>query len=121
MNNEEVEKEVQSRGLTAPRVTLQDVDAAAVLKQFHRFESTTVTVCCLTLANGFCVVGESAAASPENFDEELGRKIAEDCAKDKLWMLLGFRLRDELHAAVVRGEDQQRNADGRTQSEGGQS
>jgi len=56
-----------------------------------------LTFCVLVLRNGFTVTGESACASPENFDAELGRKIARKNAVDKVWPLLGFRLRDALH------------------------
>ena len=59
-----------------------------------------MTVCCLKLANGFNVVGESACASPENFDEALGRKIARDNAKGKIWALEGYALRNTLHATA---------------------
>lgn len=94
----DVEATIQAKGLTAPRVTPQDLDAEVVDRQFYVFPGTTVTVCLLMLANGFTLVGHSACASPENFDAELGRGIAERNAKDQLWALLGFRLRDKLHA-----------------------
>ena len=55
-------------------------------------------MCCLTLKNGFTVTGESACASPENFNAEIGQKIARSNAREKLWPLLGFRLRDQLAA-----------------------
>lgn len=57
-----------------------------------------LTFCVLVLDNGFTVTGESACASPENFDAELGRKIARQNAVAKIWPLLGFRLRDKLAA-----------------------
>lgn len=55
-----------------------------------------LTFCVLRLRNGFTVTGESACASPENFDAEMGRKIARQNAVAKIWPLLGFRLRDKL-------------------------
>jgi hypothetical protein len=55
-----------------------------------------LTFCVLVLRNGFTVTGESACASPENFDAEIGRKIARQNAVNKVWPLLGFRLRDRL-------------------------
>lgn len=55
-----------------------------------------LTFCVLVLRNGFTVTGESACASPENFDAAIGRKIARENAVNKIWPLLGFRLRDEL-------------------------
>lgn len=57
-----------------------------------------LTFCVLVLRNGFTVTGESACASPENFDAAIGRKIARQNAEQKIWLLLGFRLRDQLAA-----------------------
>lgn len=92
----EIENEIQSKGLNAPRLTPPDIDAAIVSEQYHVFSGTTLTVCCLTLRNGFNVTGESAAASPENFDAKIGRSIARDNARDKIWMLEGYLLRTRL-------------------------
>lgn len=55
-----------------------------------------LTFCVLVLKNGFTVTGESACASPENFDAELGKKIARQAAVNKLWPLLGYELRTKL-------------------------
>ena len=55
-----------------------------------------LTFCVLVLRNGFTVYGASACASPENFDAEIGRRIARENAEREIWPLLGFRLRDEL-------------------------
>jgi hypothetical protein len=96
MNEQSVEAEIQAKGLTAPRVTPQMVDDQIVGAEFHVFVGTTLTVCCLTLRNGFTVTGESACASPENYDKELGQKIARDNARQKIWALEGYRLRSEL-------------------------
>lgn len=92
------ENEIQAKGLTAPRITPDMLDAEIVGEDFHVFTGSCLTVCCLTLRNGFTVTGESACASPENFNEELGQKIAKANARDKIWPLLGFRLRDQLSA-----------------------
>ncbi|MBY9700611.1 hypothetical protein ISH39_03460 [Pseudomonas aeruginosa] len=100
MSNEKaVEQEIQAKGLNAPRLTPDLIDAAIVNAAYHIFPGTTVTVCCLTLRNGFTVIGEDACASPENFDEELGRKIARDNARNKIWQLEGYLLRQRLHDA----------------------
>jgi len=82
----------------APRVSEAQIDAVIPSDsvQYHRFPGTTVTVCCITLINGYAVLGESACVSPENFDEELGRRIAYNAARDKIWPLEGYRLRVEL-------------------------
>ena len=55
-----------------------------------------LTFCVLVLKNGFTVTGESACASPENFDAELGRKIARQNAINKVWPLMGYELRTKL-------------------------
>lgn len=82
--------------MTAPRITPEQIDATIVGEQYHVFEDTTLTVCCLSLANGFTVTGESACVSLENFDAELGRKIARDNAVQKIWALEGYALRNKL-------------------------
>lgn len=90
------EQMIQEKGLNAPRLRPEDIDAAIVAEQYHTFPGTTVTVCCLTLKNGFNTVGESAAASPTNFNEEVGRKVAKDKAREKIWPLEGYRLKQRL-------------------------
>lgn len=93
------ENEIVSKGLTAPRVTPDSLEKAIASEQYHVFPNTTFTACLLTLQNGYTVVGESACASPENFDAALGRKIARDNAKNKIWALEGYLLKQRLHEA----------------------
>ena len=100
MNDQDIEQEIQSKALVAPRVTPSLIESVIVKEQYHVFEGSTFTSCLLTLVNGFTVHGESACASPENFDVELGKKIARDNAKNKIWMLEGYLLRDRLNASV---------------------
>lgn len=95
-NEAAIEKEIQDKGLNAPRLTPAHIDAQIVGTMYHMFPGTTVTVCAMRLKNGFHVVGESASASPENFDEEIGRKIARDNARNKIWALEGYVLRNKL-------------------------
>ena len=169
MNDQQIEQEIQAKGLTAPRVTPDDIEANIVgehyftaadaiapsvgamvsrflcwklPKDFHPdggmvfiptrgrgYDSPhwpvgtnlltaeqagqmlkhvtgwrdapealrLLTFCVLVLRNGFTVTGESACASPENFDAELGRKIARQNAVSKVWPLLGFLLKEKLH------------------------
>ena len=125
MNRNDVEAQIVTRGLTAPRVRPEDLDAEIASAHYFtalqgaRMEGLDyldklgqvtrpmplepvlglLTFCVLVLKNGFMVSGESACASPENFDENLGRKIAYENAKEKLWPLLGFRLKDSLSRA----------------------
>lgn len=93
----EIEQDIQAKGLNAPRITPDSLDAKITAELYHVFPGTTLTVCCLVLENGFTVTGESAAVSPENFDEEIGRKIARAEARDKIWQLEGYLLRERLH------------------------
>ena len=90
------EDEIKEKGLTAPRVTPEHIENISVAGSYYVFPGTTVTVCCLTLRNGFTVIGESACADASNFNEELCRKIAYDNAKNKIWQLEGYLLRQRL-------------------------
>jgi Phage protein (N4 Gp49/phage Sf6 gene 66) family len=94
---QEIEQEIQAKRLTAPRITPRDLDDKIAAELYHVFPGTTLTVCCLILENGYAVTGQSAAASPENFDEEIGRKIARADAREKIWPLEGYLLRESLH------------------------
>ena len=97
MTDEDViEAELQAKGLNAPRLTPEKIDAVIVGEAYYVFPDTTLTVCALTLKNGFIVTGESAAASPENFDREIGQKIARENARAKIWPLEGYLLRDRI-------------------------
>lgn len=122
MNDNVVEQMIQDAGKTAPRVKPADIEAEIASEHYFtalqgaRMEVIDymdklgqvpqpqplepalglLTFCVLVLRNGFTVTGESACASPENFDAQIGRKIARDNAKAKIWPLLGFRLRDKL-------------------------
>lgn len=70
-----------------------------------------LTFCVLVLRNGFTVTGESACASPENFDAEVGRKIARQNAVAKIWPLMGYELRSRLAFTEVHGVVLQRPDD----------
>jgi hypothetical protein len=97
MSEQEIEQEIQDKGLNAPRLTPELIDATIVDECYYVFSETSLTVCCLVLKNGFTVSGESACASPENFDAELGRKIARKNARDKIWMIEGYLLKDKIY------------------------
>ena len=101
MNENELQKEFIDKGLTAPRITPADIDRAIVAEAYYVFPGTTLTVVCLTLLNGFTVVGESACASPENFNAEIGRKLAREHARNKIWQLEGYRLRSALASSLA--------------------
>lgn len=91
-----IEQEIQDKGLTAPRLTPADIDATIVDEDYYVFPGTTVTACLLKLRNGYSVLGESASVSTENFDKEIGRKIARENARNKIWQLEGYLLRSKL-------------------------
>ena len=80
----------------APRITPERLEEVIVDEYYHVVPNTTLTICVLTLENGFTVNGESASASPENFDAELGRKLARVKAKEKIWALEGYLLKQKL-------------------------
>lgn len=109
------ERAIQMAGKTAPRVIPAQIKAEVVSEHYFTAaqgvkgtaapeqdcehiprELNLLTVCVLVLVNGFTVVGTSACASPENFDEKIGRDIARQNAEREIWPLLGFRLRDKL-------------------------
>lgn len=114
-----IEDAIKAKGLTAPRITPADLAANIASEHYFTagqgatFGATDVagtpnegnppsalnllTFCVLVLKNGFTVTGESACASPENFDPEIGRRIARDNAMQKVWPLMGYELRSRLH------------------------
>ncbi|HPQ94181.1 MAG: hypothetical protein KDI44_02580 [Thiothrix sp.] len=96
-----IEQEIQDKGLNAPRLTPDDIDTVIVEEDYHVFPGTTLTVCRLGLMNGFSVTGESAAASPANFNEAIGRMIARENARNKVWMLEGYLLKQHLYEQAV--------------------
>lgn len=182
MNDQAIEKEIQSKGLTAPRVTPDDIESnivatyyftaaeavapqvgemvnrflgwklpqdfspdcgisfkresdydhpqfgrtkfepvgtnllhAGQAKEMFEYCSHTapvheslplLTFCVLVLRNGFTVTGESACASAENFDAEMGRKIARANAINKCWPLMGYALKQEMHNQQVAAQPQ---------------
>lgn len=125
----EIENEIQAKGLTAPRITPDDIEAN-ISAEFYftahegiegaaaknggyqaphcirhddnvaETHARLLTFCVLVLRNGFTVVGKSACASPENFDAELGRKIARQDAVDDVWTLMGYELRSKIAATT---------------------
>lgn len=100
MNEIELEKELTDKKLNAPRLSPALIDAAILTEQYYIFPGTVMTVCCLTLQNGYNVVGTSAPASPENFNEEIGRKIAKDHARNQIWALEGYLLKEKLKGTI---------------------
>ena len=115
MNDHDIEQEIQAKGANvAPRITPADVEANIEITYYFTGEDALqfagqngspfyahrsmklLTFCVLVMRNGFTVTGESACASPENFDAELGRKIARQNAINKMWPLMGYALKERL-------------------------
>lgn len=113
-NDQDIELEIQAKGKTAPRITPDHIES--IISSEHYFsaysgakhtrvtrdeprDSTALqllTFCVIVLRNGFTVTGESACASPENYDAEIGRTIARRNAITKIWPLEGYLLRQKL-------------------------
>ena len=100
LNDTAIEQEIQTKGLTAPRVALADLEANIVDTEILKHVSKTGQVlrfAILTTRNGFAVVGKpSVAVSAENDNAEIGQNIASDNAKDELWPLMGYALKERL-------------------------
>ena len=92
---------IKLKGLNARRLKPEDIDAVIKNAQYYVFPNTQLTVCCLTLKNGYTVTGESACASPENFNEEIGQRIAYTNAREKIWALEGYLLKNELYCGSL--------------------
>lgn len=119
MDDQATEQQLQTLGKTAPRITPADIEANILeTHYFTAYEAASAvggtyhglvppkphpslalfTICTLVLKNGFVVTGESACASPENFNAELGQRLARAKAIDKVWPLMGYELRSQLAA-----------------------
>ena len=95
--NSDIEKEIQEKGLIQERITPADIENVIKSEQYYRFPGTTLTICLLTLSNGFYVTGESGCENTEKFCEDLGKKRAKENAKRKIWVLESYLLRQKLH------------------------
>lgn len=101
LSEQEIEQQLRAKGKSAPRITPEHVDAAIVGRQVTLIENTMVTVVVLTLYNGFIVTGVNhGPVDPDNFDAEIGARLAFDAARDKVWELEGYLLADRLHKAA---------------------
>lgn len=102
MSEETIEQEIQAKGLNAPRLTPAQVDAVIADETYTVLPSGRTMICELTLKNGFTVRGEASVVSKENFDDELGRKISREDARNKIWQLEAYLLKDRLYHSVDR-------------------
>jgi hypothetical protein len=100
MDDDQIETMLQEKGLNAPRLSPTMIAEQVISEQYYIFPSTVLTVCCLTLKNGFNVVGKSAPVSAQNFNEEVGRTIARKDAMDQIWALEGYLLKSKLNKTL---------------------
>lgn len=100
MNDQAIEQAVQDKGLTAPRVSLTDLEANIAETEIVKYVSKSGQVlrwAVLTTRNGFSVAGKpSCSASSANDNQEIGEKIAIDNARQELWPLMGYALKERL-------------------------
>ena len=102
MNDQQIEQEIQAKGLTAPRVTPDMITAAIASSDFHVLPSTQITVCTITLRNGAKVLGYNyGAIDPARQDWQQGRQAAYDMAREKILELEGYALRERMAAAAA--------------------
>lgn len=87
---------------TPNRVTLESMLSKVKHEQYFHPETTpSMTICIVTMDNGFVVIGKAAPADPANFNEDLGREFARADAITQLWQLEGYALRERLYLAEL--------------------
>jgi hypothetical protein len=98
-NEQQIEQEIQAKGLSAPRLTPELIESVIQSESYTILPSGKSMICELILRNGYSIRGESSVVSKENFDEEIGRKVAREDAKRKIWQLEGYLLQQKLWEA----------------------
>lgn len=94
---QKIEKEIQDKGLNAPRITPAIIDSKIKSETYTNLPDGRTVICQLTLENGYTVDGKSACVSKENFNQEIGNKIARENAREKIWELEGYLLKQKLY------------------------
>lgn len=114
--NEQIEQEVQAKGLTAPQVTMEDIEENIAFEHyFTAFEGVAgpygyagddaealslVTFCVLVLRNGTKVVGVNyGPVSTELFNESDAKRYARENAIEQVWPLMGYWLKSMIQLA----------------------
>ncbi len=92
-----IEQEIQEKGLNAPRLTPDHIDSVIIGETYTNLPDGRTVVCQLTLKNGYTIDGKSACVSKENFNQEIGNKIARQNAREKIWELEGYLLKQKLY------------------------
>lgn len=99
MNSLEIDEAASAAVAVAPRVTLDSMEAKIETENYTVVDEV-LTICTIKMRNGFYVIGESAPASPANFNADLGKKFARENAIRQLWKLEGYALREKLAQAA---------------------
>ena len=99
-NEKQIDQEIQDKGLNAPRLTPEHIDSVIVGETYTNLPDGRTVVCQLTLRNGYTVDGTSACVSKENFNQDIINKIARENARNKIWQLEGYLLKEKLHQAA---------------------
>lgn len=126
---QQIEQEIQSKNLNAPRLKPADIDAVIVSEHYFTAAQgeakaledgafvngslngaalrpipellSQITFCVLILKNGYKISGVNhSGVSPENHDPELGRKLAYENARNKVWELEGYLLKEKLNHKI---------------------
>ena len=98
-NEQQIEQEIQAKGLSAPRLTPGLIDSVILSESYVVLPSGKSMICELMLRNGYSVRGESSVVSKENFDVEIGKKISRENARNQIWQLEGYLLQQKLWEA----------------------
>ena len=96
----EDELKTHQKNIGGKRVTLDALKENIEKVDFIVHAGTQLTLCVITLKNGFTVTGESACADPAMFNKEIGERIAQENAEKKIWPLMGYALKQELFLAT---------------------
>ncbi len=99
MSNESIEQEIKDKNLNAPRVSLQDLHDNIVGETYTLLPNKRTTICQLTLRCGFTVEGKSSCVSIDNYNEELGNRVAKENAIREIWQVMGYHLSQQLYEA----------------------
>jgi len=99
VTDSQMEQEIIAKGLTAPRITNDQITKLMESVNYHTYvvPGTTTTVA-VAMLDGFTLCQEiTACVDPANFDADLGRKYAIEkaagVARNKLWELEGYKLK----------------------------
>ncbi len=103
-------------GETHPYVNRPDLEAA-ILREHHFTAAEAcvglghpvephdpldlVTISVIVARNGFVVVGSYTPPTPDDYDPVEALRLAREDAVQKLWQMLGYVLRDRLHAKLT--------------------